>query len=264
MSEVLNFGIAEGFGGDLVVMNLEERIFVQGMVYPDSERVVLTIRVIQGYMSIEQQARGREMQLGGHNYPASTSFVFVSSSILRRNWDICECRSSVFWNKKHFHNHKRCNLTCSVDRFNVFGVCKFHLDFKYLQSFGLKSKQLLVSNNAQWGKRLTCSSSGSGSGNELMRYSICFALTIKSVTISFWLAEKGIHYDLVRQFVLYTFKNVRRVVLVRISLFRYGYFWADLEKIGASGEIGNGVGHDHEHLDRRQRVSYYRGGKHTF
>ena len=35
----------------------------------------------------------------------------------------------------------------------------------------------------------TCSSSGSGSGNEFIKYSICFAFTIKSVTISFWFAE---------------------------------------------------------------------------
>lgn len=39
----------------------------------------------------------------------------------------------------------------------------------------------------------TCSSSGSGSGKELIRYSICFALTMRSVTNSFWFAV--IHYS---------------------------------------------------------------------
>jgi len=137
----------------------------------------------------EQQARNREMQ--AVNYPGSTSFIFVSSSILRRNWDICECRSSVFWNKKPFHMHKICKT-------HLLGwplVCIRHLQApSRLQVLAIvwpeRQAIIIVLCNTR-GKKLTCSSSGSGSGNELTRYSICFALTIKSVTISFWLAETG-------------------------------------------------------------------------
>lgn len=39
---------------------------------------------------------------------------------------------------------KYAKLTCSVDRLYVFGICKPHLDFKCLQSFGLKGKRLLL------------------------------------------------------------------------------------------------------------------------
>jgi len=49
-----------------------------------------------------------------------------------------------------------------------------------------------VSEKLNWEDRRepTCSSSGSGSGKELIRYSICLAFTIKSVTSSFLFADR--------------------------------------------------------------------------
>ena len=49
-------------------------------------------------------------------------------------------------------------------------------------------------------------------------------------------------------FSMHTFKNVRLIVLFRVSLLCYGYFGADLEEVGTRGEIRDGIRHDEEHL----------------
>ena len=101
--------------------------------------------------------------------------------------------------------------------------------------------------------KLTCSSSGSGSGNELIKYSTCFAFTIRSLTSSFLFAT-----PLAPQYNSNTtattgdtFEYIGLVILVRISLLRNRNLRADLHKSGSLCQIRDTVGHDSEELRHR-------------
>src|SRR5258705_2987129 len=93
----------------------------------------------------EKKARNREMQAVNHTIIQvrhhSYSFLRASSEGTGTFANADLLYSGI---RNHFTCIKVAKLTCSVDRLYVFGICKLHIDFKGLQSFGLKSKRLLL------------------------------------------------------------------------------------------------------------------------
>ena len=71
-------------------------------------------------------------------------------------------------------------LTCAVNRLDVLCVGLCHLLLQCLQPFDLWSSQETPYTPTR--RKRTCFSSGSGSGSDWIRYSTCFAFTIKSDT----------------------------------------------------------------------------------
>jgi hypothetical protein len=123
----------------------------------------------------------------------------------------------------------------------------------------------LIKENSESNERLTCSSSGSGSGKDCIRYSTCLALTIRSVASSFLFAA-GQDYTRIETercvsntepsiFKTCTFEYVWGVKFLWVPLFRYRYLCAHLEKIRARGQVGDAVWHYHQELRYTQDSS---------
>ena len=78
-----------------------------------------------------------------------------------------------------------------------------------------------------------------------MRYSTCFAFTIRSVTSSFLFAaaRESVQPQHERESPSPTFEHVRLVVLVLVTRLGHRDLRRDLEKVGAGGEVRDGTRH---------------------
>ena len=75
-----------------------------------------------------------------------------------------------------------------------------------------------------------------------MRYSTCFALTMRSVTSSFLLAAATRRLATAgRKSTRLTFERLRLVELVHVARLCDGDVGADLKEVGAGGEVRDGA-----------------------